>query len=204
MNAASLIHPHPKPRWSRLLQGKPLISLGISLGLVCSLALPLSQPAVASPLQEEIETLLEQDLAGNRTDIQAKAAELTEAERLALYSHYEKSPLNASLLNLLPLFGYGSYQQGDLVGGISLSVLDGVSVALLALSFLPSNRAGEGWGAAMMLGSSLLTFGLGRVVGVTSPIVHAAVYNHDLHQALEPQRQSTVQSGQLFGLAYSF
>lgn len=162
---------------------RPLQAL-LSIGLALSLTIPVQ----ASPLSDEIDSLISADLFVHQSDIQTKAAGLNSTERELLYQRHEKNALTGSLLNLLPIFGYGSYQQGDVVGGISLSVLDGIGYALLASALIYSatstNKSGYDFGGVLLGGLSLGSFSIGRVVGVVSPQVHGGLYNTTLQQSL--------------------
>lgn len=150
----------------------------LSLGLALSLMIPVQ----ASPLSDEIDSLISADLFAHQSDIQTKAAGLASSERAQLFQRHHKNALTGSLLNLLPIFGYGSYQQGDLIGGISLSVLDGLSYGFLAATWISGSSNSSNTLPYAYVG--LMSFMLGRIVGIASPQVHGALYNITLQQSL--------------------
>lgn len=155
----------------------------LSFGLGISLSFNLISPVYASPIGDEIENLIREDLFRHQEEIQAKSFQIDLAERQLIYQLNQKNLVTGSLLNLLPIFGYGSYQQGDLVGGISLSIFDGIGYAALIAALLTPHSP-SGYGGLLLGGVSLISFGLGRIVGVASPFIHGSLYNTTLKQSL--------------------
>lgn len=79
-------------------------------------------------------------------------------------------PLQAAGWNLLPIFGYGSHQQGDAFGGTVLGVLDGITWATFLVGFSPLGGNYQFF-TYFMIGSA--SFLAGRIFGVIAPFTYA-------------------------------
>ncbi len=90
------------------------------------------------------------------------------------YIHiHKKDPGRAALMNIIP-FGVGSFQQGDMIGGTSIAVVDGLSVliGIAPFTYAPQLKEGGGWGMLMSTAWALGGLLLGRVMGVIAPFQH--------------------------------
>lgn len=109
------------------------------------------------------------------------ADELT--ARRAYYQAEALDPLPAIGANLLIPLGWGSFEQGDLLGGTLVLLVDSVAIgfaSLIAPAFLSGNAYGVlGYGAYAVMG--LL---LGRVVGMVAADTYAREHNERLRQQL--------------------
>lgn len=64
--------------------------------------------------------MINDDLNRNYNQIAAYSGNLTNTDRMVLYSSYEQSPTVPFVINLLVGLGIGSYVQGDSAGGAAL------------------------------------------------------------------------------------
>ena len=79
-------------------------------------------------VKPQIEFLINQNLKNNMDTISVLSLQLPASDKMNLYNTYKKDPLKPVLLNSLVGFGVGSYLDGDLLGGIIGSCLDGVAI----------------------------------------------------------------------------
>lgn len=82
----------------------------------------------------------------------------------------------ATLWNLFPTFGYGSYQQGDTASGVVLTVLDGITWSSVLLGVSP---LGLRWNFVLYFGLALVSFLSARIFGVIAPTVYAPPKNQN-------------------------
>ncbi len=156
------------------------LALGASLGLfVSGVRAEEKRSSQAIPAQKVAEMMIRQDLFGNQRVIRDISLDLALEEKALLYMNFERQPLNTALLNLLPTFGSASYQQGDYVGGVSMTILDIIGWSSLAFSWFSG-----GYGSSGYMTAGLFSLGLGRLVGLTSPFMHAGLYNATLRESL--------------------
>lgn len=99
-------------------------------------------------------------------------------------------PWKAVGLNLLP-FGFGSYQQGDMVGGAIITTVDAISLATILYPFVDQSLfQGGGWGALMAIVYGGTGYAVGRVIGVSSPWIYQA-QQHKKVSELDPLHPKT-------------
>ena len=128
---------------------------------------------------------------------------LSLSERKDLAQRLQTDPTQALWENLIP-FGYGSFKQGDTVGGVSIAVMDALS--LFALS---ADLSVVGDSGAMPMG--LLIYGplliAARATGVVSPLLYAQGHNNEVNQLLNPptlSQNGSRASSNLFSYSLGF
>lgn len=130
-------------------------------------------------------------------------AQLTESERMFLTNKLSLDPTQAIVSNFIP-FGYGSFQQGDVLGGTSIAIMDALS--LIALS---GDLSLQGSSAPIPLGIFIYgpLFIIARITGFVSPLLHANSHNAAVRKALETPLdvgRSTEPTHTLFSYSMSF
>lgn len=100
----------------------------------------------------------------------------------------QKDPVSAMAMNMIP-FGIGSYQQGDIVGGVTLSTIDGLGLGILGLAAY-GFMSGQSWGAAFITPGGLALVTLGRLLGLIFPWMHL-LYIHNVTCAPNSKIQSS-------------
>lgn len=109
-------------------------------------------------------------LAENKTKLEIQSQYELEFEQLRI----QKEPKKAALLNMLP-FGIGSFQQGDILGGLSIVLIDGISISFWFNLFNernnnhPDRSPQEGLISLMGIGMFFL---IAKVVGIIAPFMH--------------------------------
>ncbi|MGE3724499.1 MAG: P13 family porin [Candidatus Sericytochromatia bacterium] len=178
------------------------LALGASLGFFAPGAMAEEKSSTkVIPAQKVAEIMIRQDLFSNQRVIRDISLDLALEEKAILYMNFERQPLNTALLNLLPTFGSASYQQGDYVGGVSMTILDIIGWSSLAFSWFSG-----GYGSSGFLSAGLFSLGLGRLVGITSPFMHAGLYNTKLKEslALDGHYSTKLQSETLLSANWAF
>lgn len=140
-------------------------------------------------------------------------AELDDLERSLLYSTMKRPWSTYSTLNTLVGFGIASYAQGDILGGVIITLLHAGTVGSalyvayylrpLAEDHLIQSMSGgyfesntyesayEAYTREMGTASTYLAIALvaglsGYIIGVIAPIIFAESYNGKLHELLKP------------------
>lgn len=98
-------------------------------------------------------------------------------------------PLQAAGWNLLPIFGYGSHQQGDAFGGTVLGVLDGITWTTFLLGFSPLGGNYQFF-TYFMIGSA--SFVAGRIFGLIAPFAYSENQRALEQEALAQVNNSTL------------
>ncbi len=81
-------------------------------------------------VKPQIEFFINQDLKKNKNTISELSLQLPAVDKMNLYNSYKKDALSPFLWNTLVGFGVGSYLDGDLLGGIVGSCLDGLGIVV--------------------------------------------------------------------------
>ncbi len=90
-----------------------------------------------------------------------------------------KIPLGmAIILNILPSFGFGSFMQGNIGGGLLQLILEGLPVlggiSMIIAGGDTGNIGGVLVGAVFGMGLIFIGVGIGLVIGIIAPIIYAA------------------------------
>ncbi|PIQ27016.1 hypothetical protein COW36_16100 [bacterium (Candidatus Blackallbacteria) CG17_big_fil_post_rev_8_21_14_2_50_48_46] len=178
-----------------------ILALSLGFSLAATALSPSAYAADPIPGKKVVEIMIRQDLFSNQRVIRDISLDLSMEEKALLYMNFEKQPMNTALFNILPTFGSASYQQGDLFGGISMTLLDGLGWSMIAGSLLAG-----GYSSGYYLWSGMLCFGLGRVIGLTSPFMHAGLYNATLKEslALDGRYSTRLKAESLVNVGWSF
>jgi len=136
----------------------------------------------------KISDLIREDLFQNAGKIEEASGTLTDMERFALYSRFEKDAKLPFVMNLVIGFGLGSFVQGDTAGAVVAMVGDivGVALPLLGYACLMQNYYGY-W--SFPYGNEVIYAGY-AVIGVTRifesirPFSYARRYNTTLRKSL--------------------
>ncbi len=149
-----------------------------------------------------VSLLINDDLNRNYNQIAAYSGNLTDTDRMVLYSSYEQSPTVPFVINLLVGLGIGSYVQGDSAGGTtgligelcSYAAIAGGYGLLFAGGMLSSVSAPNGGAPVpdqglMAAGTVLCIAGgaawLGfRIYECIRPFTYSKNYNQKLRSAL--------------------
>lgn len=129
---------------------------------------------------------------------------------LALFKE-KKDPWPAVKVNFVIPFGLGSFLQGDMMGGVVILFLDGLSAMILFGEFVLRtqgiDRPNRGsTGVASIMGFFLF-WGFGRLVGFIAPHMH---YESELKAFIQKQENEYSHSNQspetlsLLNLTYTF
>lgn len=158
--------------------------IATTLTLTClTISLP-SWAADKAPTTPIIMTTDETTEASAMTFLMAADPSSPEAN-YKLYLQTKKEAFYPMLLNILP-FGFGSYSQGDNVGGIVLTTLDTLSIGTMVFPWVTGfGTGGGGWGAFMIMSYGFIALMIGRVGGMIWPHVYANLYNQDLQKQLQ-------------------
>lgn len=141
------------------------------------------------------------DLEDNFFRIRDLSDDLNISEKRELYDEYNKSIAVPLLLNLIVPFGIGSFVQGDIGGGITLAVLDAVTLGTSALgaiylTFYSEYQDYDSYYSSSYdetlyyigLGSLLIAAGTeiaSIIVKISRPIKKANEHNEELQNALK-------------------
>jgi hypothetical protein len=130
---------------------------------------------VAKLIEQGVESKLFEGISFKyKEGIQKEASQLSSDDKKVLYDQYRKEALKHVLLNTAPIFGIGSYTQGDIASGVIVSICD----ALGWVAFLSS----EGKDAELAI--ALTSFGIGRIIGWMLPPLYQSQYNKELRKSL--------------------
>lgn len=127
----------------------------------------------------EASLLIKDDLYGNKNRINVLAADLSERDKLGLYNLFEKDWAMYSALNFIVLFGFGSFFQGDDLGGIILGSIDLAGFTTLTMTSIFPMKGKKIIGATAY-GAIMLN----RLFGAVIPYLYAGKYNHMLEKTL--------------------
>ncbi|MBT9547327.1 MAG: P13 family porin [Candidatus Sericytochromatia bacterium] len=128
---------------------------------------------------------------------------------LALFKE-KKDPWPAVKVNFVIPFGLGSFLQGDMMGGVVILVLDGLSTMSLVGEFVMSkgiDRPNRGGTRVISILGFFLFWGFGRLVGFIAPHMH---YESELKAFIQKQEIEDSNSNQspetlsLLNLTYTF
>jgi hypothetical protein len=161
-------------------------------GAVLCLLLVLCAPCFAQTTDsvQRVNVLIKASLTKNFDAIQDEAANLTDVERLTIFTKNKMDPWSGGLVNLLgPLiiggianFGIGNFIQNDyLGGGITLAGnLTGGIVGIVGIVQLVGGDA-TGW---ILLGSGIATTVGFNLFGTIRAFIYPVGYNRKLKNAL--------------------
>jgi hypothetical protein len=175
----------------------------IALTLLClSIALPsLAQSPSEGTVSYtyKIDSLTLNDLKSHPEIVSL----LSLSERADLSERLSLDPTQAMWDNLIP-FGYGSFRQGDTVGGISIAAMDTLSVLAFMGDLSVLNESAPLPMGLLIYGPLLI---LARTAGIVSPMLYAKGHNDEVNGLLMTptlsQRGSGVQST-LFSYSVGF
>ncbi len=152
----------------------------IALTLLC---LSITLPSPAQSRSEgivsytyKIDSLTLNDLKSHPEIVSLLS--LSEREDLAQQLHTD--PGQALWKNLIP-FGYGSFEQGDTVGGISIAVMDALSLLAFAADMSVIGESGA-MPMGILIYAPLLI--MARATGVVSPLLYSQGHNNEVNSIL--------------------
>ena len=161
---------------------KPIVLFCV---ILCSLSVAFaSDSPVAS-----ISLMIDSDLSGNFDTISKESENLSDYEKMTLYSMHEESPTVPFVVNLLVGAGIGSFIQGDMKGGLNALITDIVGIGLYSVGYVQMYSASLD-GEISQPGSMLVLLGAGVLLGskiyqCTRPFAYSKDYNKQLHSALQ-------------------
>lgn len=132
--------------------------------------------------------------------------QLSNTDRQNLAEALNIDPTSALWLNIIP-FGVGSFSQGDIIGGVSIAVMDLISIYFLKgdIDLLSSDAIAP---IPMGVLFYLPLFIVARVTGVASPIMHANANNDQVKKLLfsnpTQSSRSHLHYTQLFSYSMAF
>jgi hypothetical protein len=132
--------------------------------------------------------LIQKDLFRNAEEITAISGTLTDMERFALYTQYEKNARLPFVVNLVVGFGLGSFIQGDIAGAAIALTGDllGVGLPLLGYACLMQNYYGY-WsftGGNEVIYAGYVLIGITRIFESIRPFTFTQRYNETLRKSL--------------------
>lgn len=161
---------------------KPLV-------LLCVLLVSLSVLSAADSSVASISLMIDSDLFANHDAIGKESANLSDLEKMTLFSMHEDSPTIPFVVNLLVGGGIGSFIQGDTQGGFRALLTEVVGLGLYAVgvadvysSAANGVEASAGGAAMVLIGASVLLGG--RIYECIRPFSYSKAYNNQLHSAL--------------------
>lgn len=128
---------------------------------------------------------------------------LSGSERESLSQRLSLDPTPALWQNLIP-FGYGSFQQGDTFGGVSIAVMDTLSLLAIASDLSVRNEIAPIPIGLLIYGPLLI---IARIAGVVSPLLYAKGHNAEVKQLLsapEVSRNPPEIDSNLFSYSMAF
>lgn len=166
-------------------------------------------------LYNHISKLIDDDLAGNKNQIQMLALGLSDSQKQSLITKYEKSAVGPFCLNLFVGYGIGSFVQGDKKSGARQCVLQGIGLVCIITGAIiyvnniedeyeysysrysystskklkTDNTPGRVAGISLMCIGSGLDLG-GAIAGCVAPWKFANNYNENLQEALNGHKVS--------------
>ena len=164
---------------------------GLSLAISCTL------PSWSAEIRTQPDIMERQIVLESQSIDAQDLMKRYEAEKL--------DPQQAAFTNVLP-FGVGSFQQGDTLGGVLITAVDIAALGLMGYGL----SSGNGWGAIIGLGWGLPVYGIGRIIGVISPYMHANAYNTELRKQLGSDTlnigstETNIYTRPTFSLGYTF
>jgi hypothetical protein len=175
--------------------------------IICLIAC-FSIAVLAQDTQYQIQKLIKDGLIKNKEEIQKESLSLTPAEREALYKrNKQKAAAGWAALDFGIGFGIGSYIQGDIVFGVTQSIMDGVGYTLMMISFIEMMKAvnydyydDDGFYHSrreynsdvliITYLSSLVILGSSRIMSWIFPFSYQKRYNRALEEALNTKNFS--------------
>ena len=85
------------------------------------------KPVNTENIKAKVNFLIDNGLMKNQGDISTLSFQLDDSQKMDLFSEYKKTPMKPILFNTLVGFGIGSYLDGDKLGGIVGTCLDGAA-----------------------------------------------------------------------------
>jgi len=159
-----------------------LKDIGLKMGLDLAVAqdVPSKESGVSNTdtIQELIKDFGPR-LEKNKVKIQKASFPLSNSDKIALYEKNKKDALAYAGLNVLPGFGVGSYMQGDILGGVTLSVYGVMGLSCLYLFGVDSQKWKDGIDI-IIYGSIVGHY----VFGAMLPFFYKYQYNKALKEAL--------------------
>jgi len=135
---------------------------------------------IASQETASIAGMIKSGLFGNAEEISEASKNLTDTQRIMLYSDYKKDATVPFVLNLVLGAGIGSFVQGDTGSGLILLATTIICTGAILLS--PNIQDEAIGGAVNMMGyAGLISF---RIGGSIAPFEYANKYNKKLKETL--------------------
>jgi hypothetical protein len=161
---------------------KPLLFLCVLIVSVSCLM------ATESPVSS-ISLMINSDFYGNLDLIKNESVNLTDYEKMTLYSMHEESPTVPFVVNLLVGAGIGSFIQGDIKSGVTALIGELIGFSLYTVGYLNVYSAALN-GDDSEAGATMLLLGAGAILGTRiyeciQPFSYAKKYNDQLHSALQ-------------------
>lgn len=128
---------------------------------------------------------------------------LSRAERESISQRLTLDPTPTLWENLIP-FGYGSFKQGDIFGGVSIAAMDSLSVLAIAGDLSVIGQPGA-IPVGILFYVPLLI--MARTTGVISPLLYAKGHNDAVHRLLSTPALShngTAVQNNLFSYSMGF
>lgn len=160
---------------------KPLV-------LLCVFLVSLSVLSASDSSYASISLMIDSDIFDNYDKISKETENLTDYEKMSLFSMHENSPTIPFVVNLLVGAGIGSFIQGDTKGGFTALLTEVIGAGLYVAGVASYSSAilnGEvsGSGATMMMIGAGALLG-GRIYECIRPFSYSKEYNNQLHSAL--------------------
>jgi hypothetical protein len=158
--------------------------------LFCVLLLSLSFVFASDSPVASISLLIDSDLSSNYDTISMESENLSDYEKMSLYSMHENSPTVPFVVNLLVGAGIGSFIQGDTKGGFTALITDVVGIGLYVTGFASAYSAATVDGEVSDSGAALMALGSAALLGARiyeciRPFSYSKQYNKQLHSALQ-------------------
>jgi hypothetical protein len=145
--------------------------------------LPSKTPAFSKELCD-IYSLIRRGLNKNFKMIQEKSKLLTDSEKLQLYNMNKKCATLPCIYNGIFGFGIGSFSQGDINGGLTALVIEGVGAAIYIGGLLNYKYWSSSSVSLVLICSGYTIFVAGRIFGLIRPLGYTKKYNIKLQDAL--------------------
>jgi len=142
------------------------------------------------------EQLISDDLIGNSEEIEKISPEMSESDKKKLYSQFKKGSnerWGGFVLNILPGFGIGSFQQDDKKGGYLQLGMNTLGIASIMGAYLQATgdfpwcscQSESLKGAPLyIVYGGLMTIGLSYIIGIYRSLTFTDVYNEKLKNVL--------------------
>lgn len=145
--------------------------------------------ATADSVMGRVSGLIKDDLFKNAASIENESSQLTESEKLILYSDFKKDNILPFVLNFLVGIGLGSFIQGDSTGGWIAVAGDMAGIGLLAVGYvgaLNSVYGSSGYSSGItMIGISEIILAGTRIFECIRPFTFASRYNTTLKKSIK-------------------